>query len=405
MEMGIDTEKAKGLTGEYLEALKGKKSEVKSGVSGGRASMPLNRTTTSQAAAQKEPGSRLEDWQVQSATTAQLTSADPPLSIAKPVSSAQEEPKSRAEEWLCQLDILRSRAALQSSRCAAFYDEMERERIFRPEAVDEKLSGWISRVDEQIRERKELKLEMDAHEANYWELDGVAREKVSQAGGNLDMKRVNELKSESEVSGESSIQRTRALDVSAQSSASSPTPIINITISAKDQCISCLKEWDTQFDIFRSRAVFLTSRSHTLDEEINLHRPQSRAVSQLRRWIVQMGEIIRERDVLKEEIKFHAEKVREHLMALDFQSSWRKEYEEGVSQRLDGLKGMLNIYGKGDLQRLEEEVESNIRPEEDAEFGVSIIFNVIPCPPWVPHSDSPQTSLSRAPPPSPNTLT
>lgn len=378
MEMEISTEKVKELRGECLEGKGGEEAEVKSGVSKGEDSIQLNSITTSQSKMQRKTESRPDDWQVQSGTTVQLPSAGSPLSNANTVPSAHEEPKLQAGEWLCQLDTLRSRAALQSSRAAAFLEEMERERIFRPDGVDEKLTAWISRMDEQIRERRELKLEMDAHEENYWELDEVVKEKISQTEGNFDRNRVNELHSESEFSRESSIQSTRTLEAYTQRSAQCPIPLIYITISAKDQPMFCLKEWDTQFDIFRSRAVSLSSRWHALDEEINLHRPQNRAANQLRSWIVQMGEIMKERHALRDEIIFHAGKVRQRLMGKDCQSSWRIEYEEGLSRRLDGLEGMLNIYGEEDLQHLEE-AEINIRPEEDAEFAVSI--TQFPLPP------------------------
>lgn len=379
MEMQIHTEKGKELQGEYLEVLEGKEAEVKYGVSGG-ASMPLKSTITPQPADQKEPESRPDDRQAHSDTTAQLPSALTPLPIAKPVPSAQEETKSRAKEWLCHFDILRSRAALQSSRSAAFFEEMERERIFRPEGVDEKLSTWISRMDEQMRGSRELKLEMDAHEESYWKLDGVVEQKLSWTGDNFDGKRVDEVEVESEV--ESPIPSTRKIEISAQSSAPSPTlPLLNITTSAKDQLMFCLKEWDTQFDIFRSRAILLTSRSNALDEEINLCRPHSRTTNRLRSWIAQMEEMMRERDDLKEEIVVLGEKVREHLRVLDAKPSWRIGYEEGLSRRVDGLKGMLNIYGKKDLQRLEGEVENSTRPQDDADLAVSITYYLKRYPP------------------------
>lgn len=377
MEMGIHTEKAKELTGEDLEGIEdkgGKEADATSGVSGS-ISVPLNSTTNSQLAAQKKgPESRADACHAQSDIAAQLPSVNT-LPIAK--SAAQGELISRGEEWLCHLDILRSRATLQSSRSAEFFEEMERERIFRPEGVDEKLSNWISRMDEQIRERRELKLEMDAHEEKYWELDGVVMEKVSRKGNNLDGKRANGVESELKVLGECSIPSTRKLEVSAQSSALSPTTPLNITVSAKDQPIFCLREWDIQFDIFRSRAAHLTSRAHGLDQEINLVQPQRQAINQLRSCIAYMEEIMRERNALKEEILFHAEKVRERLRGLAVEASWKRGYEEGLSRRVDGLMGMLNMYGE-DLQRLEEEVEVYTRPQEDPDLMVTNNSNPIP---------------------------
>lgn len=376
MEMEIHTEKAKELTGEDLEWKEGKEAEANSGVSG-RISIPLNITTNSQLAAQKkEPESRADDCHAQSDIAAQLPSANTPLPIT--TSAAQEELISQEEEWLCHLEILRSRASLQSSRSAEFFEEMERERIFRPEGVDEKLSNWISRMDEQMMERRELKLEMDAHEEKYWELDGVVMEKVSRTGNNLDGKRANGAESELKALGECSIPSTRKLEVSAQSLAPSPTPPLNITTLAKDQPIFCLREWDIQFDIFRSRAAHLTSRAHGLDQEINLIQPQTQAINQQRSCIAHMEEIMREMNALKAEIIFHAQKVRERLRGLDVEASWTGGYEEGLSRRVDGLKGMLNIFGEEDLQLLEEEGEIYARPQEDPDLMVTNTSNFIP---------------------------
>ena len=375
-EMEIHTEKAEELTGEDLEGKEGKEAEANSGVPG-RISIPLNITTNSQLAAQKkEPESRADDCHIQSDIAAQLPSANTPLPITK--SAAQEELISQEEEWLCHLDILRSRASLQSSRSAELFEEMDRERIFRPEGVGEKLSDWISRMDEQIRERRELKLEMDAHEEKYWELDGVVMEKVSRRGNNLDGKRTNGAESELKALGECSIPSTRKLEVYAQCLAPSPTPPLNITTLTKDQPIFCLGEWDIQFDTFRSRAAHLISRAHGLDQEINLIQPQRQAISQLRSCIARMEEIMRERNALKAEIIFHAEKVRERLRGLEVEASWTRGYEEGLSRRVDGLKGMLNIFGEEDLQLLEEEVEIYTRPQEDPDLMVTNTSNLIP---------------------------
>lgn len=376
MEMEIHTEKAKELTREDLEGKGGKEAEANSGVSG-RISIPLNITTNAQLTAQKkELKSRADDCHAQSDIAAQLPSANTPLPIT--TSAAQEELISQEEEWLCHLDMLRSRASLQSSRSAEFFEEMERERIFRPEGVDEKLSNWISRMDEQMMERRELKLEMDAHEEKYWELDGVVMENVSRTGNNLDGKRANGAESELKALGEFSIPSTRKLEVSAQSLAPSPTPPLNITTLAKDQPIFCLREWDIQFDIFRSRAAHLTSRAHGLDQEINLIQPQTQAINQQRSCIAHMEEIMREMNALKAEIIFHAQKVRERLRGLDVEASWTRGYEEGLSRRVDGLKGMLNIFGEEDLQLLEEEGEIYARPQEDSDLMVTNTSNLIP---------------------------
>lgn len=346
LEAEINSEKAKELTGGNSE---GKEAEFKSRVSWG-ISMPLSSTTISESKAQKE------------------SSVNTSLPIADFVPLAQEEPKSREEEWLCHSHNLHSRVTLDSSRYAALFEEIERERVLWPEGVDENLGSWISRMDEQIRQSKELKLEMDALEEKYWEVDWLVKEKVCPTEIKLDGKR--EVESESGLSGEGLIPNTRISKFSIQSSTSGPSSPLQTTASAKNRPIICFREL-ILFDTFRSRAAFLVSRSHALDQEINLIEPQNRTVDKLMSWIALMDEIIKERDVLKEEIVLYGEKVGGCLKGLDVESSWRREYEEALSRRLDGLMGMLKFYGEEDLQRLEDEVEIQTRMKEVSDLPVS----------------------------------
>lgn len=369
LEAEINTEKAEELTVEDLEGMKGKDAEFQPEVSGG-ISMPLNSTTALHLKAQKDPEFHPNQWQAQSDTKAQIRSANTPVPIANFVPSAQEGPKSRKQESLCHWDNLRSRVALVSSRCAALFEEIERERVLRPEGVDEKLSTWISRRAEQIREGKELKLEMEALEEKYWEADWLVKEKICLTEIKIDRKREEGLESELDVSGEGSIPNTTEPKVSAQSASPSPTPPPDDTASAKNHPIFCFKEWNILFDTFCCRAA--------LDQEIDLLEPQSRTVNQLRSWIALMDEIVREGDVLKEEIVLHEKKVGEHLRGLDVESSWRRGYDKALSRRINKLKGVLEFYeGKG-LQRLGEEMEIKMRMKEVSDVAVSINSNPIP---------------------------
>lgn len=370
LEAEIHCEKAKELTGKVLEGKERKEAERNSGVSGGN-SMPLSSTTTSQLKAQKTPEFCPDEWQAQHDTTAQPPSVDTPHQIANFVPFSQEEPKSREEEWLCHWGELRSRVALDSSRYATLSEETESERVLQPEGVDEELGTWIGQMDEQIRQSKELKSEMEALEEEYWEVDWLVKEKICPTEVDFDGKREVEVKSESDFSGEGSIPNTRESKVFAQSSTPSPTPPLDNTASAKKQPIFCFKEWNILFENFRSRTVFLVSRSHALDQEINLIEPKSRTVDQLRSWIALMYEIIKERGILKEGIVLYGEKVEEHLRGLDVESSWRRGYVEALSRRIDGLRGILQFYEEGDLQRLEQEVEIKTRMNEVSDLAVS----------------------------------
>lgn len=390
LEAEIHSEKAKELTGEDLEGMERKEAKLISGVSEGT-SRPLSSTTTSQLRAQKEPEFCPDEWQAQSDTTAQHPSVDTPHKIANFVPFAQEEPKSREEEWLCHWGDLRSRVALDSSRYATLFEEIERERALQPEGVDEELGTWIVQMDEQIRQSKELKSEMEALEEEYWEVDWLVKEKKCPTEIEFDGKREVEVASESDCSGEGSIPNTRESKVFAQSSTPSPTPPLDNAASAKNQPIFCFKEWNILFDTFRSRTSFLVSRSNALDQEINLIEPQSRTVDQLRSWIALMDEIIKERDVLKEEIVLYGEKVEERLRGLDVEASWRRGYEEALSRRIGGLQGILQFYEEEDLQRLEEEVEIRTRMNEVSDLAVSNTSNLIAPKRLYPYS--PQTSL------------
>lgn len=369
LEAEIHSEKARESTREDLGIIERKDAECNSGVSGG-ISMPLSTTTTPQLKAQNEPEFSPDEWQAQSDTTAQPPTVDTPHQIANFLPVLQEE------EWLCHWGNLRSRVALDSSRYAALFEEIKCERVLRPEGVDEELGTWIGWMDEQIRQSKELKLEMKALEEEYWELDWLVKEKKCPTEVEFDGKREVEVESESDFSGEGSIPHTRESKVSAQSSTPSPTPSLDKTASTKDQPIFCFKEWNILFDNFRSRTAFLVSRSHTLDQEINHIEPQSRTVDQLRSWIALMDEIIKERDILKEEIVLYGEKVEERLRGLDVEPSWRRGYEEALSRRIDGLKGILQFYEE-DVQRLEEEVEIKTRVNEVSELAVSNTSNLI----------------------------
>lgn len=394
LEAKIHNEKAKESTREDLQSIERKEVAYNSGVSRG-ISVPLSSTTTPQLKAQKEPEFCPDEWQAQSDTIAQPPSVDTPHQIAKFVPVLQKEPKSREEEWLCHWGNLRSRVALDFSRYAALFEEIECERVLRPEEVDEELGTWIGRMDEQIRQSKELKLEMEALEEEYWELDWLVKEKICPTEVEFDGKREVEVDSESDFSGEGSIPHTRESKVSAQSSTPSPTPPLGKTASAKNQPKFCFKEWNVLFENFRFRTAFLVSRSHALDQEINLIEPQSRTVDQLRSWIALMDEIIKERDILKEGIVLYGEKVEERLRGLDVESSRRRGYEEALSRRIDGLKRILQFYEEEDVQRLEEEVEIKTRMNEVSELAVSNTSNLIA--PKCLYPDSPQTSLRTQP--------
>lgn len=370
MKSEIHSEKAKELRGEDLEGMKRKEAECNSGVSGG-ISMPLGCTSTSQLKAQKEPVFCPDEWQAQTDTKAQTPSVGTPHHLANFVPFAQEESKSREEEWLCHWGDLRSRVALDSSRYATLFEEIERERVLRPEGVEGELGTWIGRMDEQIRQSKGLKLEMEALAEDYWEVDWLVKEKLYPTEVEFDRKREVEVESKSDFSGEGSMPNTRESNLSAQSSTLSPTAPLDKTASAKNQPKFCFKEWNILFDTFRSRTAFLVSRSHALDKEINRIEPLSRSVDQLRSWIALMDGIIKERDILKEEIVLHGEKVEERLRGLDVESSWRRGYEEALSRRTDGLKGILPFYEEEDLQRLEQEAEIKTRMKEVSDLAVS----------------------------------
>lgn len=370
LEAETHSEKTKELTREDLEGMKWKEAECNSGVSGG-ISMPLSSTSISQLKAQKEPEFCPDEWQAQTNTKAQTTTVGTPHHLANFVPFSQEEPKSREEQWLCHWGDLRFRVALDSSRYATLFEEMERERVLRPKRVEEELGIWISRMDEQIRQSKELKLEMEALAEDYWEADWLVKEKICPTEVEFDGSREVEVESKSDFSGEGSMPNTKESTLSAQSSTLGPTPPLEKTASAKNQPKLCFKELDILFDTFRSRTASLVSRSHALDKEINRIEPQSRTVDQLRSWIALMDEIIKERDILKEEIDLHGEKVEERLRGLDAESSWRRGYEEASSRRIDGLKGILPFYEEEDLHRLEQEAEIKTRMKEVSHLGVS----------------------------------
>ena len=374
LEAEIHCEKAKESTREDLESIERKEAAYNSGVSRG-ISVPPSSTSTPQLKAQKEPEFCPDEWQAQSDATAQPPSVDTPHQVANFVPVLQKEPKSREEEWLCHWGNLRSRVALDFSRYAALFEEIECERVLRPEEVDEELGTWIGRMDEQIRQSKELKLEMEALEEEYWELDWLVKEKICPTEVEFGGKREVEVESESDFSGEGSI--TRESKVSAQSSTPSPTPPLGKTASAKNQPKYCFKEWNVLFENFRFRTASLVSRSHALNQEINLIEPQSRTVDQLRSWIALMDEIIKERDILKEGIVLYGEKVEERLRGLDVESSRRRGYEEALSRRIDGLKRILQFYDEEDVQCLEEKVEIKTRMNEVSELAVSNTSNLI----------------------------
>lgn len=369
LEAEIHSEKAEELTGEDLEGIERKEAECNSGVSGG-ISMPLSSTRTSQLKAQKEPEFCPDEWQAQTDKKAQTPSVGTPHHLANFEPLSLEEPKSREEEWLYPWGDLRSRVSLDSSRYAKLFEEVERERVLRPEGVKEELGTWIGRMDEQIRHSKELKLEMEALAEDYWEVDWLVKEKLCPTEVEFDGKWEVEVEAKSDFSGEGSMPNTRESNLSAQSSSLSPIPPLEKTASAKNQPEFCFKEWNLLFDTFRSRTAFLVSRSHALDKELNRIEPQSRTVDQLRSWIALMDEIIKERDILKEEIVLHGEKVEERLRGLDVESSWRRGYEEVLSRRIDGLKGILQFYEEEDLQRLEQEVKIKTRMNEVSDLAV-----------------------------------
>lgn len=370
MEAEIHSEKAEELTGEDLEGMEQKEPECNSEVSGG-ISMPLSSTRTSQLKAQKEPELCPDEWQAQTDKKAQTPSVGTPHNLANFEPFELEEAKSREEEWLCRWGGLRSRVTLDSSSYATLFKEIERERVLRPEGVEEELGTWIGRMDEQIRLSKELKLEMEALAEDYCEVDWLVKEKLCPTEVDFDGKWEVELDAKSDFSGEGSMPNTRESNLSAQSSTLSPTAPLEKPASAKKQLEFCFREWNILFDTFRSRTTFLVSRSHGLDKELNRIEPQSRTVDQLRSWIALMNEIIKERDILKEEIVLHGEKVGERLRGLDVETSWRRGYEEALSRRIDGLKGILQFYEEEDLQRLEQEVKIKTRMNEFSDLAVS----------------------------------
>lgn len=388
LEAKSHTEKAKELTGVYLEVKEGRDVESKFEVSGGM-SMPLSSTTTSQPKAHQEPEFRPDEWQAQSDTTAQLLSVKTALSMANFMPFAQEE------EWLCHWGNLRSRVALDSSPYASLFEKIERESVLRPEGVDEKLCTWISRMDEQIRQDKELKVEMEAFEDRYLEADWLVKEKICPREHKFDGEREEEVESQSNFSAEGSVSNLRESKASAQSSAPSPILPLDKTASANKQAIFCFKEWIILFDTLRFRAYFLVSRSHALDQEINLLEAQSRTANQLKSWIALMGEMIRVRDILKEEIVLYGEKVGKRLRGLDVEPSLGRVHEEVLSRTVDRLKGILEFYGEEDLQRLEEELENKTRMKEVSGSSVSTTSNLIP--PRCCYPDSPQNSLLTRP--------
>lgn len=149
------------------------------------------------------------------------------------------------------------------------------------------------------------------------------------------------------------------------------TPLLDKAPSTETPPRFFFKEWNILFDTFRSRAAFLISRSHALDLEINRIEPQSRTVDQLRSWIALMNEIINERDILKEEIALCGKKVEKRLGGLDVEAGWRREHEKALSQRIDGLKDMLQFYEGEELQRLQLEVEIKMRMNEVSDVVVS----------------------------------
>lgn len=376
LEAEIRSEEAKDLRRDGFDGIKGKEAKFNSGVSEGT-SMSLSSTTTSQLKAQKEPILLPDEWQAQPDTTAQPPSINTLHPIANFVPFAKEEPISREEEWLCHSCNLRSGVALDSSRYAALYEEIERERVLRPEDVNGKLVTWIGRMDKQIRQGKGLNLEMEALDEKYWDVDWLVKEKICPTEVEFDGKRELEVESESDFSGEGSVPKTKESKVSAQSSTPSPTPPLEDMASAKNQPVFCFKEWNILFDTFRSRTAFLVSRSHALDQEINLIEPQSRTIDHLRSWIALMDEIVKERDILRKEIVLYGKKVEERLRGLDVDSSWIRGYEEALSQRINGLKGILEFYEEEDLQRLEEEVEIRTRTKEVSDLGVSNTSDLI----------------------------
>lgn len=320
LEAEIRSEKSKELRRDSFDGMEGKEAEFNSGVSE-VTSMSLSSTTTSQLKAQKEPILLPDELQAQSDTTAQSPSVNTLHPIANFVPFAQEEPISREEERLCHWGNLRSRVALDSSRYAALHEEIEHERVLRPEDVNEKLVTWIGRMDKQIRQGKRLNLEMEAVEEKYLKVDWLVREKICPTDVEFDGKRELEVESESDFSGEGSIPSTKESKVSAHSSTPSPTPPLENMASAKNQPVFYFKEWNILFNTFRSRIAFLVSRSHALDQEINLLEPQSRTIDQLRSWIAPMDEITKGRDILREELVLYGKKVEERLRGLDVDSS------------------------------------------------------------------------------------
>lgn len=168
------------------------------------------------------------------------------------------------------------------------------------------------------------------------------------------------------------------------------TPLLDKTASSKTQPRFFFKEYNVLFDTFRSRTAFVVSRSHALNQEIYRIEPQSRTVDQLRSWIALMHEIIKERDILKEEIVLQREKIEKRFKGLDVESGWRREHEEALSQRIEGLKEMLHFYEKEELQRLQQEAEIKTRINEGSDVVVSTPSNLIAPKRFYPDSPPPR---------------
>lgn len=109
-----------------------------------------------------------------------------------------------------------------------------------------------------------------------------------------------------------------------------------------------------------------------------------------------MNEIIKERDILKEEIVPHGEKIEKRLRGLDVESGWRRGHEEALSQRIDELKDMLQFYEEEDLHRLQQEMEIKTRINEVSDMVVSTPPILSSCPSYSA-PNSPQTSLQTQP--------
>lgn len=174
------------------------------------------------------------------------------------------------------------------------------------------------------------------------------------------------------------------------------THLLDKTASTEDPPRFFFKEWNILFDTFGSQSASLVSRSHALNREINRIEPQSRTVDQLRRWIALMNEIIKERDILKEEIVLHGEKIEKRLRGFDVELGWRRGHEKALSQIIDGLKDMLQFYEEEELQRLQQEMESKTRMNEVSDMVVSTP-PILSSHPSYSAPDSHQTSLQTLP--------